>query len=83
MLAIETGKDAEGLWVTLRTDVPAHYVTLDSPGTGRWSDNSFTLLPGETKTLRWQGQPLGRDELAVYHLAASYRETMGTMVRLK
>ncbi|MEP4546646.1 MAG: glycoside hydrolase family 2 protein [Saccharospirillum sp.] len=82
-LTIATGEDTESLWATLSTDVPAHFVTLDSPGTGRWSDNSFTLLPGEAKTLRWQGQPFGRDVLSVYDLAACYRKTQGVVVSLK
>lgn len=38
--------------VTLSTDMPAFFVTLDAPGIpGIFSDNSLTLLPGEPKTL--------------------------------
>ena len=36
------------LVVTLTTDKPAYFVWLTAPG-ARFSDNSFTLLPGETK----------------------------------
>jgi len=40
------------LAITLRTDRPAFYVTLDEPGPGaHWSDNSITLLPNEPRTL--------------------------------
>ena len=37
------------LVATLTTDKPAFYVWLSAPGAARFSDNSFTLLPGETK----------------------------------
>ncbi|WP_051207796.1 beta-mannosidase [Saccharospirillum impatiens] len=82
-LSAAAGHDAEGLWVRLSTDLPAHYVTLDSPATGRWTDNSFTLLPGETKTLRWQGEAMTLNSLAVYHLAASYRDRVATQAVLQ
>ena len=39
----------DGRWVvSLTTDGPAYYVWLSAPGV-RFSDNSFNLLPGETK----------------------------------
>lgn len=49
--AVKAGKDG-GFEVTLSTDRPAFFVTLDTPGIpGIFSDNSLTLLPGEPKTL--------------------------------
>ena len=35
--------------VSLTTDKPAYYVWLSAPGVKRFSDNSFNLMPGETK----------------------------------
>ena len=38
--------------VTLTTDRPAFFVWLDVPGIrGEFDDNSFTLLPGESRTV--------------------------------
>lgn len=42
------------LIVRLKTDKPAFYVTLDTPGVkGLFSDNSFTLLPGREKIIEF------------------------------
>ena len=42
----------DGDWyVSLTTDKPAYYVWLSAPGV-RFSDNSFNLLPGETKEVK-------------------------------
>ena len=41
----------EGESVTLSTDRPALYVTYDHGGNDIYSDNCFTLLPGEDKVL--------------------------------
>ena len=39
-----------GQWVvSLTTDKPAYYVWLSAPGVKRFSDNSFNLMPGETR----------------------------------
>lgn len=60
----------EGRFITLSTDKPAFYVHLEYDGVGRFSDSSFTLLPGQSVTVEY----LGDDELAletslrVYHL---------------
>jgi beta-mannosidase len=37
--------------LTLKTDVPAFFVTIDLGGRKVYSDNGFTLLPGEPKKL--------------------------------
>ena len=37
--------------IVLNTDKPAFYVTVELGGKRIWSDNGFTLLPGEPKTL--------------------------------
>lgn len=43
--------------VTLTTDRPAFFVTLDTPGIrGIFSDNSFTLVPGRTKVLTFSAK---------------------------
>ena len=42
--------ERDGQWVvSLTTDKPAYYVWLSAPGVKRFSDNSFNLMPGETK----------------------------------
>ena len=44
--------ETTGFRVTLRTDAPAFFVWIDAPGVrGEFSDNSFTLLPGEPRTV--------------------------------
>ncbi|MBR1837495.1 MAG: glycoside hydrolase family 2 protein [Kiritimatiellae bacterium] len=68
---------ADGFEVTLRTDKPAFFVWLDAPGIrGEFSDDSFTLLPGEPRTLAFRPKdPSVSAEafaaaLTVAHLAA-------------
>ena len=40
--------------ITLESDKPALYAVLDAPGTGGvFEDNSFLLIPGEKKTVRF------------------------------
>ena len=40
--------------ITLETDKPAFFVTLDAPGTdGLFNDNSFTLLPDRKKVVKF------------------------------
>ena len=68
--------DPRGSKVTLTTDSPAFFVQMDAAGRrGEFDDNSFTLLPGRPRTLRFdskdgQGASLGAVE--VMHLARSY-----------
>ncbi|WP_087025397.1 beta-mannosidase [Thaumasiovibrio subtropicus] len=65
----------QGVEVTLTADSPAFFVTLESEYTGRFSDNSVTLLPNEPKVLTYHGPESAealQASLAVYHLAASY-----------
>ncbi|MBR6346460.1 MAG: DUF4982 domain-containing protein [Bacteroidales bacterium] len=68
----------DGEWVvSLTTDKPAYFVWLSAPGVKRFSDNSFTLLPGETKevTCHLERSPqgsitsLGQNDISVTHLA--------------
>jgi beta-galactosidase len=57
----------DGLWViSLTTDKPAYFVWLEAPGVKRFSDNSFSLMPGETKEVTVE-ELLG--DLKVTHLA--------------
>lgn len=79
-----------GLAVRLSSDAPAFYVALDAPGLeGRWEDNLFTLLKGETRTVRFFPKKEGeakvgkeasapsaadlRAALRVNHLRGTYR----------
>ena len=57
--------------VSLTTDKPAYYVWLSAPGV-RFSDNSFNLMPGETKEVAMEispRAPLGRNDIKILHLA--------------
>jgi len=74
--------------VTLQSDLPAFYVSLD-PGKlgGRFDDNGITLYPGQPRTLRFRfdeehalrSAPIERQvaelekNLSLYHLSSSYR----------
>ena len=59
----------DGKWIiSLTTDKPAYFVWLSAPGVKRFSDNSFTLLPGETKEVEAIG-PDRPGALSVTHLA--------------
>jgi beta-mannosidase len=40
-----------GQMLTLTTDKPAFFVSVELGGRRVWSDNGFTLLPGRPKTL--------------------------------
>jgi beta-mannosidase len=55
--------DAEGTFVTISSDAPAFYVSLDS-GTmdGRFSDNCLTVLPDTPVTVRWVHSTPASDE---------------------
>ncbi len=60
----------EGRFITLSTDKPAFYVHLEYDGVGRFSDSSFTLLPGQSVTVEYLGEDESALEtsLRVYHL---------------
>jgi beta-mannosidase len=69
----------EAFRVTLRSDRPAFYVSLDSGAvSGVFSDNCFTLLPGEKRQILFTPrQELTMDqfrrEMSLYHLRGTYR----------
>ena len=69
---MQQGQDEGGYFVELSTEQPAHFVTLENPAEGHWSDNSLTLLPDEPVKLYWQGEAFGSYKGELYHLAASY-----------
>ena len=51
----EVSKVDDNYQVTLTTDKPAFFVTLETPGIkGIFSDNSFTLMPNEPKTITFR-----------------------------
>jgi len=51
-ITLVEGSDSDGLFITLDTDKPAFFVSVELGGRRVWSDNGFTLLPGRPKTLR-------------------------------
>lgn len=69
--------ERDGEWVvSLTTDKPAYYVWLSAPGVKRFSDNSFNLMPGETKEVV---SPAPVEGLRITHLAlhtSSRREVL-------
>ena len=64
--------------VTLRTDKPAFFVSLNATGIpGEFTENCLTLLPGQAQTLTFtpkQPVPLAafRNSLTLHHLRATY-----------
>jgi beta-mannosidase len=56
--------------ISLKTDKPAFFVTLEPDGRGVFSDNSITLLPGETRVLDYSGDKIKK--LVVSHLRDTY-----------
>lgn len=49
---VKDESDGSGDVITLNTDKPAFFVTVELGGKHVWSDNGFTLLPGKPKTIR-------------------------------
>jgi beta-mannosidase len=56
--------------VTVATDKPAFFVTVAATNRGEFDDNSFTLLPGRPRTVRFAAGTPGAVELM--NLRASY-----------
>ncbi len=68
-LEAKVSKDAQGLVVTLRAARPAFHVMLTARGAaGRFSDNAFSLMPGETRTLRFLGHAPSPSAIQIRHL---------------
>ena len=70
----------DGFRVTLTTDRPTFFTWAEARGTrGEFDDNSFTLLPGEPKTLTFTPKDAGttaedfRRAFSVTHLRETYR----------
>ncbi len=53
--------------ITLETNIPAFEVYLHGIE-GRFSDNFFSLLPGEKKTLKFEGEKLNKNKLVIWSL---------------
>ncbi len=75
----------EAIEVTLSSDAPAFYVTLEAGGIpGNYSDNSFLLLPGSPRVITFLPKTAGvtvanlRAALAVSHLRSSYASAATT-----
>jgi beta-mannosidase len=61
-LATSIKRDNGGLALTIESDDPAFYVSLDSGSMlGRFSDNCFTVLPDSPVTVSWIGDPVPED----------------------
>ena len=75
-----TVKEIKGkLTVSVETDAPAFFVTLDAVGvSGEFDDNAVTLLPGEKRTLTFAPkeavtQTRFGEALTVRHLRETYK----------
>ena len=56
-LRIAVARAGNAFDLTVSTDAPAFYVTLDTPGLdGVFSDNAFTLMPGQARRIRFQAR---------------------------
>ena len=72
--------EVSGFDVAVSADRPAFFVWLDAPGLrGEFSDNSFTLLPGEPRTVRFVPKdPSATPEAFARALSATHlRENAG------
>ena len=65
--------------ISLTTDLPAFFVTLDACGVpGIFSDNNFTLLPGETREINFQRkEPVSTEKLKSRLTVCHLRQTYG------
>ena len=72
-----TAYKKKGKWiVSLTADKPAFYVWVTAPGfKGHFSDNSFTLLPGQTKEIEFNGKGEFADFAKALKVTHLYNET--------
>ena len=53
-ISFKVGEDKEGLFVTLESDKPAFYVSVETMGAdGEFDDNMIALMPGSQRKLRF------------------------------
>jgi beta-mannosidase len=78
----EVASEARGFSVTLTTDAPAFFVSLDAEGiAGEFEDNCFTLTPGTPRTVGFiprAGGPKARPTLARFRTALGIRHLRDT-----
>ncbi len=73
--SIHVAFDEDTMSATLTSDKPAFFVSIELGGRRVWSDNGFTLLPGEPKTLtlvKTLSNPLVPlcDDMSIQHLCS-------------
>ena len=56
----------------LEANAPCFFTVLETTAAGHFSDNAFTLLPGQPRRIRWTGAPLATGEPHVRHLGLTY-----------
>ena len=56
----------------LDTDAPCFFTCLDTAIAGHFSDNAFTLLPGQPRVISWRGQAITAADIRVQHLGSTY-----------
>lgn len=65
-------EDELGTLIELEANATCFFTSLETSVGGHFSDNAFTLVKGEPKTIRWTGDPLERSDVRVRHLAFTY-----------
>jgi beta-mannosidase len=67
-ISVSLRRSEQGTEIQLKSDVPAFFVHLESAIVRRFSDSSFVLLPGVSKTVTCV-ESVGLNDLVVYQLA--------------
>jgi beta-mannosidase len=58
--------------VRIEADAVCFFTTLETRVAGHFSDNGFTLLPGQARTIAWTGEPISAHDVRIRHLAQTY-----------
>ena len=72
-ITMTTGRDGTDYTLTLSAQSLAPFVALESDQPGRFSDNAFALIPGQTAVIRFTPSTAGTPQFTLRHLhAATY-----------
>ncbi|MDE1170091.1 MAG: hypothetical protein PW734_02605 [Verrucomicrobium sp.] len=78
-IALAVRAEKGGFAVSLKADKPAFFVTLDPQALpGHFDDNAITLLPGETRVLRFRTKGAKAVTLAAFRKALTLRHLRDT-----
>ncbi|MFP5390776.1 MAG: beta-mannosidase [Gammaproteobacteria bacterium] len=65
-------REGDTLDALVETDAPCFFTVLETSAPGYFSDNAFTLLPGQPRRVRWHGGPLDTSGVRIRHLADTH-----------